>query len=61
MLFIVYDRWGEKVFESTSLSDGWDGNFRGKAMNPGVFMYYLTVDFKDDTSVTQKGDVTLIR
>lgn len=61
MRFIVYDRWGEKVFESTSTEEGWDGFFRGKKMNPAVFVYYLDVDFKDGTSVSQKGDITLIR
>ena len=59
--FVVYDRWGEKVFQSISLESGWDGSFRGKAMNPAVFMYYLDVNFKDGTAVSKKGDVTLIR
>ena len=59
--FMVYDRWGEKVFESTRLEQGWDGNFRGKKMNPAVFVYSLDVSFNDGTSLYKKGDVTLIR
>jgi gliding motility-associated-like protein len=58
---MVYDRWGEKVFESTSLEQGWDGHFRGKKMNPAVFVYSLDVSFNDGTSLYKKGDVTLIR
>lgn len=61
MLFKVYDRWGEKVFESTEQNFGWDGTFRGKPMNPAVFVYYVDVEFTDGTSTLLKGDVTLIR
>ncbi|MBV1952552.1 MAG: gliding motility-associated C-terminal domain-containing protein, partial [Cycloclasticus sp.] len=39
--FFVYDRWGEKVFETQDLDIGWDGTFRGKKMNNAVFVYYL--------------------
>ena len=31
--FRVFDRWGEKVFVSTSIDDCWDGTFNGKALN----------------------------
>jgi gliding motility-associated-like protein len=59
--FIVYDRWGEKVFETMSLSAGWDGTFRGKELDPAVFSYYMNVTFVDGTSKIEKGDITLIR
>lgn len=63
LTFIVYDRWGEKVFESTSLDEGWDGTFRGKKMNPAVFVYFVEYTFKgiDQEAQILKGDVTLIR
>jgi gliding motility-associated-like protein len=59
--FFVYDRWGEKVFETTSLDVGWDGSFRGKDMNKAVFVYYLEATFIDGKEVTQKGDITLVK
>ena len=59
--FFIYDRWGEKVFETTTLDKGWDGTFRGKKMNNAVFVYYLQVTFIDGSEVTQKGDITLVR
>lgn len=59
--FFVYDRWGEKVFETTSLNIGWDGSFRGKDMNKAVFVYYLEATFIDGKKVTQKGDITLVK
>lgn len=59
--FFIYDRWGEKVFETTKLDVGWDGTFRGKDMNKAVFVYYLEATFIDGKQVTQKGDITLIK
>jgi gliding motility-associated-like protein len=59
--FIVYDRWGEKVFETTSINAGWDGTFRGKELDPAVFSYYMNVTFVDGTSKIEKGDITLIQ
>ena len=59
--FLVYDRFGEKVFESTNINDGWDGTFRGKAMNTGIYVWYANVIFYDTTVQTLKGDVSLVR
>jgi gliding motility-associated-like protein len=64
--FIVYDRWGEKVFqtdqmETTDHSTGWDGNFRGLPMNTGIFTWYLSVEFLNGQAQTMKGDLTLVR
>jgi gliding motility-associated-like protein len=59
--FFIYDRWGEKVFETSDLTQGWNGEFRGKKMNNAVFVYYLEVTFIDGSEATQKGDITLIR
>ncbi len=61
LVFVIYDRWGEKVFESTDKSYGWDGVFRDKKMNPGVFVYYVKATYYDNTEAELKGDVTLIR
>jgi gliding motility-associated-like protein len=59
--FIVYDRWGDKVFESTDVSLGWDGTFKGKAMDTAVFYYYLTAKTADGKTHEKKGNITLIR
>jgi gliding motility-associated-like protein len=61
MSFILYDRWGEKVFESTSPSLGWDGVFNGRQMESAVFYYYLEAKTIDGKSITKKGNVSLIR
>jgi len=62
-LFIlrIYDRWGEKVFESTHLADGWDGTFKGKKMNSGIFDYYLIIRPESSDQKIKKGNISLIR
>ncbi len=59
--FLVFDRWGHKVFESTDKAKGWDGTLKGSMMNTAVFVYYLEATFLDGEVRVLKGDVTLIR
>jgi gliding motility-associated-like protein len=61
MIFRVFDRWGEMVFESTDRNYGWDGTFRGKLMDPDVYDYYLQAVCIDGGEAIIKGNVTLIR
>jgi gliding motility-associated-like protein len=61
LTFVVYDRFGEKVFETTNKNDGWDGTFRGKEMNTGIYVWYVTASFYNGTAKTLKGDVSLVR
>ncbi len=59
--FIIYDRWGEKVFETTDINGEWDGSYRGMPMNIGVFVYILKGKFKNGDEFDKKGNVTLLR
>ena len=59
--FTVFDRWGNKVFESLDINKGWDGNFGGKPLNSGVFVYYVTGKNSDGKTLEKKGNVTLVR
>ncbi|MEO5642552.1 MAG: PKD domain-containing protein [Bacteroidia bacterium] len=59
--FTVYDRFGEKVFESTNVNDGWDGSFRGQPMNTGIYVWYVSAVFYNTTMQILKGDVSLVR
>ncbi|MCB0814863.1 MAG: gliding motility-associated C-terminal domain-containing protein, partial [Flavobacteriales bacterium] len=59
--FQVFDRWGEKVFETSDQNVGWDGTFRGKPVDPAVFVYHLTVRCEDGQRYFKKGNVTVIR
>jgi gliding motility-associated-like protein len=59
--FAVYNRWGQKVFETTDQTVGWDGTFNGVMADPGVFAYYMKAQCGTQPAVFEKGNVTLIR
>ena len=59
--FLVFDRWGEKVFETRDQNVGWDGVFRSEAVGPAVFVYHLTAVCADGQRYFTKGNVTVIR
>jgi gliding motility-associated-like protein len=62
LLFQVYDRWGEKVFETTDITKCWDGTYRGKLMNSGIFVYRLYVKLYNQTEeINISGNTTLVR
>ncbi|MCT4579878.1 MAG: gliding motility-associated C-terminal domain-containing protein [Flavobacteriales bacterium] len=61
LLFRVYDRWGELVFETTQQGKGWDGKYKGKDCDPAVFVYYLEVTCGEGETYFEKGNITLIR
>jgi gliding motility-associated-like protein len=59
--FKVYNRWGNLLFESKSLDNGWDGKLRGEDCPEGVYFFVAEVTFESGESVVKKGNVTLIR
>ncbi len=64
--FKVFSRWGEQLFEAKDFypndnTYGWDGNFKGEKMKPGVYVYFAEIEFSDGLKLIYKGDVTLMR
>jgi len=58
----VFDRWGEKVFESNDHHFKWDGTFKGKLMQPAVFVYVINAAFANEAKARLwKGSVTLMK
>ncbi len=63
--FSIYDRWGNLVFDKQEYvpdpagSDGWDGTFRGKRLDPGVFVYIARTRFVDGKEIDYSGTVVL--
>ena len=57
----IYSRWGEKVFETSSLTESWDGTYKGKKMDTGVFVYRADGITIDGRPFNIKGNITLIR
>jgi len=56
----IYDQWGEKVFESTDASFCWDGKYRGRVLDPAVFVYHIKASFSNG-QVVRKGNISLLR
>jgi gliding motility-associated-like protein len=61
MTFRIYNRWGEKVFESTEQSKGWDGRYKGEIQEMEVYGYTLKVEFFDGTKDARSGNITLLK
>ncbi len=59
--WVIYNRWGQKIFEGKSLNDEWDGTFKGKELPPDVYGYYLVVSCPGGQKFEKKGNVTLLR
>jgi gliding motility-associated-like protein len=59
--FIIWNRWGQKVFETSDRNLGWDGRFKGQLQPMDVYAYTLEAEFFDGKKATKKGDITLIR
>lgn len=58
----VFNRLGEKVYESNDMNFKWDGTFKGVLQNPAVFVYLVKVVYIDNYSEKLfKGSVTLLR
>ncbi|MEZ4885765.1 MAG: gliding motility-associated C-terminal domain-containing protein [Chitinophagales bacterium] len=66
--FMIFDRWGEKVFEQNNFDPNddaavvaWDGVYKGKEMGIGVFVFYAMVEFRDGSFGEFQGNVSLVR
>ena len=58
---VIFDRWGEKVFDSSDKSIGWDGTYKGEKVAMGVYTYVAYIIFSDGFSESKAGSVALIR
>jgi gliding motility-associated-like protein len=58
---VIYNRWGEVVFETTDQQQCWDGTHRGQALPSDVFAYKLQVRLQDGTSIVKSGNINLLR
>ncbi|PWT95337.1 MAG: hypothetical protein C5B52_17950 [Bacteroidetes bacterium] len=59
--FVVYNRWGQKVFETKTLGEGWDGTLNGRQLATDVFIWTLSVHDMLGKQIVKRGTSTLIR
>lgn len=57
----IYDRWGEKLFETNDVKKGWDGTYNAKPLDQGVYGYYMTFTCNNGEQSFKKGNITLTR
>ena len=58
--FEIFDRWGGRVFFTDDPFEGWDGSFKGQAVNPGVMLYKVRFVCEDEEQIIT-GSITILR
>ncbi len=58
---MIYNRLGQKIFESKNINVGWDGYFKGELQDIDVYVYVLKVTYHDGKKMIKKGNVSLLR
>ena len=59
---MIFDRWGERIFETTDLSEGWDGSYKGSPAQDGVYNWRLEArSFYTGRPHKLSGHVVLVR
>jgi gliding motility-associated-like protein len=59
--FVVFNRWGQEVFRTSNLADGWDGRTRGESMPAGTYVWSVEAVDLTGRVQTGKGTVILVR
>jgi gliding motility-associated-like protein len=60
-LFRIFNRWGQLIFSTTRLHEGWDGKINGVLQPTGTYVWMVEVVTNEDKVITKKGTLTLIR
>ncbi|MBS1947272.1 MAG: gliding motility-associated C-terminal domain-containing protein [Bacteroidetes bacterium] len=59
---VIYNRWGQAIFEAKNTSEGWDGSFKGRPQETGTYIYFLSYKRHGAKKPLQKkGVITLVR
>ncbi len=59
--FIIYNRWGQKIFSTSEMNKGWDGFYKGMQMESGTFVWVLKAIDQIGKSYNLKGSFILLR
>ncbi|MEO8085244.1 MAG: gliding motility-associated C-terminal domain-containing protein [Bacteroidota bacterium] len=57
----LFDRWGEKIFESDDIDEGWDGTYSNHLVHDGIYLCVVQYSMDGIKTKTKKGSVTLLR
>ncbi len=60
--FMIFDKWGEELFKTDLLDEGWDGKFNGELCKEDVYVYKISyIDEVDNQYYSRLGKITLLR
>jgi gliding motility-associated-like protein len=57
----IFNRWGELIFETDDIKQGWDGYYKGKLCENGVYIWKADIKLLNGKTFKKNGDVTLLR
>ncbi|MBO9202129.1 gliding motility-associated C-terminal domain-containing protein [Niastella sp. MAH-29] len=58
---MIFNRYGQKVFESRDINGGWDGTLAGQVAESGAYVYVMVITTSTGTVIKHKGTVMLVR
>jgi gliding motility-associated-like protein len=61
LLFEIYNRWGELIFQTNDINVGWDGYHKGVLQNNDVYVYLVKVETWLNEELTTEGHINLMR
>jgi len=56
----IYNRWGELIFKSTDINQGWDGKYKEKEAQLGIYKYFVKAK-TENKDYSHVGEIALIR
>lgn len=59
--FLIFDRWGQVIFQSGKLGEGWDGTRKGKLCPIDTYVYQLNYSDRENIARVVRGHFTLVR
>lgn len=57
----IFNRWGELLFTTDKLEEGWDGSFRGNNMPEGTYTFIANIKDRAGRTFRRSGSVLLLR
>lgn len=59
--FVIFNRWGELIFETNDVNIGWDGYYKGTMCQQDVYVWKIDLKYTNGKKLSKAGDVTLVR
>ena len=59
--FMIFNRWGELVFQTSEISKGWNGLYKNRQLDTNVFIWQCSYQLEGEKAKTEKGTVVVIK